>query len=184
MRQATTRQVVTAALTLLVLGTLGAVQAGMGGASFMYDLEQTRPALARVEPAYDTAQLPRLARRVVVVIVDGLRFDRSFELPYLDSLRRRGADVEAQVPYPTWCRPSYVTLLTGVPPSASGVRTDHHSTAVMLDTLMDRARAAGLHSASASDHDVLPRLFLRRRSAPSSREPIAIDIDDEAELDA
>ncbi|HVK83565.1 MAG TPA: alkaline phosphatase family protein [Kofleriaceae bacterium] len=175
---------VTAALTLLVLGTLGAVQAGMSGASFMYDLEQTRPPLARVEPAYDTAPAPRLARRVVLVIVDGLRFDRSFELPYLDDLRRRGADLELQVPYPTWCRPSYVTLLTGVPPSASGVRTDHHSTAVMLDTLMDRARAAGLRSASASDHDVLPRLFLRRRSAPDSREPIAIDIDDEAELDA
>ncbi|MDX2092094.1 MAG: alkaline phosphatase family protein [Kofleriaceae bacterium] len=184
MRSATTRQVVTAALTLLVLGTLGAVQAGMAGASFMYDLEQTRPQLARNEPAYDRGALPRLSRRVFLVIVDGLRSDRSFELPFLDDLRRRGADVELQVPYPTWCRPGYVTLLTGVPPAASGVRTDHHSTPVMLDSLMDRARAAGLRTACASDYAVLPRLFLRRRSAPTSREPIEIDIDDEAELDA
>jgi hypothetical protein len=184
MRSATTRQVVAAALTLLVVGTLGAVQAGFAGASFMYDLEQPRPPLARTEPAYDPRPAPRLAHRVFLVIVDGLRFDRSFELPYLDELRRRGTDLELQVPYPTWCRPSYVTLLTGVPPSASGVRTDHHSTPVMLDSLMDRARAAGLRTASASDHDVLPRLFLRRRSDPTSREPIAIDIDDEAELDA
>ena len=61
--------------------------------------------------------------------------------------------------------PNYVSILTGVPPSASGVRTNHHSTPVPLDSLMDRARAAGLHVATATDYDVLPRMFLRPRSA-------------------
>jgi hypothetical protein len=168
---APTRQVVIAALTLLVLGGVGAVQAGLAGGEFMFDLEQERPALARVSPAVFDPHTPRLARRVYVVIIDGLRADKSYELPFIDSLRRRGVDAEAQSHYPTWSRPNYVSILTGVPPSASGVRTNHHSTPVGLDSLMDRAQAAGLSTAMATDYDVLPRLFLRTR-APRSGEVV------------
>src|SRR5439155_21210423 len=122
---------------LLVLGGVGAVKAGLAGGDFMYDLEDARPALARVPPAIEDPHTPRLARRVFLVIVDGLRLDKSYELPFLDSLRRRRLDTEAASHYPTWSRPNYVSILTGVPPSASGVRTNHHATRVLLDTLMD-----------------------------------------------
>src|SRR6185295_16388848 len=61
---APTRQVVAAALALLVLGAVGAVQAGLAGASFMFDLEQVEPALARVRPEVLDPGTPRLARRV------------------------------------------------------------------------------------------------------------------------
>jgi len=176
---APTRHVVTAALTLLVVGTVGAVQAGMAGGSFMHDLEQVQPALARIEPVVEDPHTPRLARRVFLVIVDGLRLDRSYELPFLDELRRRGVDAEATAHYPTWSRPNYVAILTGVPPSASGVRTNHHATPVQLDTLMDRARAAGLSAASGTDYDVLPRLFLRPPTG-ASRIGIEVDIDQRA----
>ncbi len=184
-RTAPTRQVVAAALVLLVVGALGAIQAGFAGGGFMFDLEQVQPALARTTPVVDPTPTPRLARRVYLVIVDGLRADRSYELPYLDELRRRGVDLEVSSHYPTWSRPNYVSILTGVPPSASGVRTNHHYTPVMLDSLMDRARASGLRVATATDYDVLPRLFLRRRSdihkPPAEIEPIEIDIDDPEE---
>ncbi len=165
-RTASTRHVVVAALVLLVLGAIGALQAGRAGASFMYDLEQEVPPLARHAPAIEDPHTPRLARRVFLVIVDGLRLDRSYELPFLDSLRRTGLDAEASSHYPTWSRPNYVSILTGVPPSASGVRTNHHHTPVPLDALMDRARAAGLRVATATDYDVLPRLFLRPTGGP------------------
>ena len=125
---------------IVVLGGVGALQAGLAGAQFMFDLEQERPALSRVAPAVLDAETPRLARRVFVVIVDGLRLDKSYELPFIDSLRRRGVDGEAQSHYPSWSRPNYVSILTGVPPSASGVRTNHHTTPVALDSLMDRAK--------------------------------------------
>ncbi|HEY0481623.1 MAG TPA: alkaline phosphatase family protein [Kofleriaceae bacterium] len=174
---APTRQVVAAALTLLVLGGVGAVQAGMAGASFMFDLEQIEPALARVPPAIEHAETPRLARRVFLVVIDGLRLDRSYELPFLDELRRRGVDGEATSHYPTWSRPNYVSILTGVPPHASGVRTNHHATPVQLDSLMDRARAAGLHVATATDYDVLPRLFLRRRAASAPTPPAVLGVE-------
>jgi len=139
---------VAAALALLVLGAVGAVQAGLAGASFMFDLEQVEPALSRVAPAIEDPHTPRLARRVFLAVIDGLRLDRSYELPFLDQLRRRGVDSEAISHYPTWSRPNYVSILTGVPPYASGVRTNHHATPVALDSLMDRARAAGLRVAT------------------------------------
>jgi len=179
---APTRHVVAAALTLLVVGTVGAVQAGMAGGSFMHDLEQVQPALARIDPVVEDPHTPRLARRVFLVIVDGLRLDRSYELPFLDELRRRGVDAEATAHYPTWSRPNYVAILTGVPPSASGVRTNHHATPVQLDALMDRVRAAGLSAASGTDYDVLPRLFLRPRTG-ASRIGIEVDIDLQSERD-
>src|SRR5215470_19602936 len=92
---APTRQVVAAALTLCILGGVGAVQAGVAGASFMFDLEQVEPALAVVPPATPDPHTPRLARRVFLVIIDGLRLDRSYELAFLDDLRRRGVDGDA-----------------------------------------------------------------------------------------
>src|SRR3954469_7173340 len=158
---ARTRQVVVAALLLVVLGGIGAVQAALSGASFMHDLEIVEPPLARIEPSIQDPRTPRLAHRVFLVIIDGLRRDKSYELPYLDSLRRQGLDLEASSHYPTWSRPNYVSILAGVPPSASGVRTNHHATPVTLDTLMDRAPAAGLTVATATDYAVLPQLFLR-----------------------
>jgi len=186
---APTRQVVAAALTLLVLGGVGAVQAGLAGASFMFDLEQVEPALTRQPPDLEDPRTPRLARRVFLVVIDGLRLDRSYELPFLDELRRRGVDSEATSHYPTWSRPNYVSILTGVPPHASGVRTNHHGTPVLLDSLMDRARAAGLRVATATDYDVLPRLFLRHRGVtPATAETTAettavIDTEHDAQSD-
>lgn len=178
------RRVVAAAVALLLLGGIGAVQAGMAGADFMFDLEQDQPALALSAPMVADPGTPRLARRVFVVIVDGLRLDKSYELPFLDELRRRGVDAEAQSHYPSWSRPNYVSILTGVPPSASGVRTNHHATPVQLDSLMDRAHAAGLASACATDYDVLPQLFLRRGMHPRVRAvpPPPDERDDDAEL--
>lgn len=182
---APTRQVVVAALVLLVVGAAGALQAARAGGSFMRDLEHEQPALSRIAPVVDVTPPPRMSRRVFLVIVDGLRLDRSYQLPFLDELRRRGVDTEAVSHYPSWSRPNYVSILTGVPPIASGVRTNHHSQPVQLDSLMDRARAAGLRVATATDYDVLPRMFLRRRglSIEVVREPIDIDIDEDEDVD-
>jgi hypothetical protein len=164
-------------VVLLIVGAMGAIQAGFAGGGFMFDLEQVQPALARTQPVIDPTPQPRAARRVYLMIIDGLRSDHSYELPYLDELRRRGVDVEVTSHYPTWSRPNYVSILTGVPPSASGVRTNHHATPVLLDSLMDRAHAAGLRVATATDYDNLPKLFLRRRGE-LRKEPLDVDIDD------
>jgi type I phosphodiesterase/nucleotide pyrophosphatase len=116
--------------------------------------------LAAVAPRIDDPHTPRLARRVVLVIIDGLGADEA-HLALLDELRRRGASAVARVPYPTISRPNYVTILTGVPPRDSGVRANRVRAPVALDTVMDRARAAGLRVATASDFGTIATLFLR-----------------------
>src|SRR5688500_17078387 len=167
---------VTAAVLLLLAGGIAATFAGCQGATFMYDLEQPRPALSYVGPVLETPG-KRLSRRVVLAIVDGLRVDTSRGLPYLDDLRARGVDTTASSQYPTFSRPNYVNLLTGVPPEASGVRTNEHPTTVVLDTLMSRLRAAKLRSGYASDYDSMPRLFLRPRGEVPPEALEAIDVD-------
>jgi hypothetical protein len=62
------------------------------------------------------------------------------------------------------------------------VRTNHHGAPVQLDSLMDRARAAGLRVATATDYDVLPRMFLRRRGAGASPGPATLDPQAAADL--
>lgn len=164
-----------AAVTLVVIGGIGAFLAGSAGVNFMSALEQTRSPLSRAQPTIIDPGTPRLARRVVLVIIDGLRYDRSYGLPYLEKLRRAGVDTQALSHYPTWSRPNYVTILTGVPPQASGVRTNRHSTPVVLDSLMDRLRAGGLESAVTADNEAMPALFLRPPVIDAELETIDID---------
>jgi hypothetical protein len=166
-----------AAVVLVFVGAVGAWRSAVTGADFMFDLEQARSALARTAPVVIDPHTDRLSRQVVLVIIDGLRVDASREMRFLDGLRERGVDGVARSHYPSWSRPNYVSILTGVPPQASGVRTNRHYTPVSLDTLMDRAREAKLASASASEYSPLPALFLRPVD-PSQQEQVdQVDID-------
>ncbi|MBK7198930.1 MAG: alkaline phosphatase family protein [Myxococcales bacterium] len=176
-RIARTPWAVIAAIVLVVVGAIGAVRAALTGADFMYDLEQPRSALARTPPVVIDPATPRLAQRVLLIIVDGLRWDASRRMPSLDRLRGRGVDGHATSHYPSWSRPNYVSILTGVSPQASGVRTNRHYSPVALDTLMDRAQAAHVRSAAASDNSPLPALFLRPLDPARLAELDELDID-------
>jgi hypothetical protein len=139
-----------AALILAVGAGLVVRDAFGAAAAFHPRLNLPRPALARVSPMLGHAPRRR-ARRVVLVIIDGLRLDSSFGLPYLDSLRRIGVDAVADSDFPTWSRPNHTTIVTGVPPIASGVRNNQFGFTVALDSLMARGNAAGMHSAFVGD---------------------------------
>src|SRR5258706_3321189 len=152
---------VAVALVLVAVATLGAVQLGMSAAGSSSEFGVAMPPLASVPPAIIDPHTPRLSRRVVLVVIDGLRFDVSQHQPFLDELRSRGIAAHASALYPTWSRPGYVTALTGVPPPASGVRTNRVVTPVPFDSLMERARAAGLRVATAGDIGMIPPLFIR-----------------------
>jgi len=124
------------------------------------ELALAAPPLAQAPPQLDDPHTPRLTRRVVLIVIDGLGLDEA-HLPYLDELRGRGVAASARVPYPTISRPSYVTILTGVPPGDSGVRANRVEAPVAVDTVMDRVRSAGLRVATASDFGSLASLFVR-----------------------
>ena len=152
--------VVTAVILVLFAGSM-AIRLGIAGDRFLPSLNTSTPALATIEPT--TAPAPkRLSHRVVVVIIDGLRLRESYGLPYLQSLRKLGIDASAVSHYPTFSRPNYVTIVTGVPPRYSGVRTNHYNRAVRLDSVMDRANASGLSSAYVGNvSNGLPVMFTR-----------------------
>src|SRR5262245_32748263 len=110
-----------AALSALAMGL--AVASLRSVLRFIPSLNVMKPALADCAPVV-APPADRLARRVVLVVVDGLRLDTSYGRPFLDGLRTRGVDAQARVGFPTLSRPNYVTLLTGVEPRWSGVRSN------------------------------------------------------------
>ncbi len=141
---------VVAAVLLVGMGASMALRAVDSADSFRPDLNQRQPALAGTTPALGPRPA-RVARRVVLVIIDGLRLRGSYGNTFLDSMRRRGVDAVARSHFPTYSRPNHVAILTGVPPAWSGVRNNAYAWPVALDSLMDRANAADLRSAYAGD---------------------------------
>ncbi len=137
----------------LVLVIALAVVAGFAVTAlrFLPSLDTDHPALADVPIVHEPAP-PRLARRVILVIFDGLRLDTSRGLPFLDRLRARGVDGAAHVPFPTLSIPNYVTILSGVEPRWSGVRNNEWTGTLALDTLPARIAALQQRVGFASDH--------------------------------
>lgn len=140
-----------AAAVLVVLAGVLAIFAARAGADFLPSLNVRHPALATLTPTRN-APPPRVSRRVILVIIDGLRLKDSFGTPYLTSLRRAGIDAAARSHFPTISRANYVSIVTGVPPAASGVRSNDYNWPVPLDNLMARAKDAGLDSAYVADY--------------------------------
>jgi hypothetical protein len=138
--------------------------------------------LARVEPT--SAPAPRrLARRVFLVMIDGLRLDTSYGRSFLDELRARGIDAEARTHFPSMSRPNHTTIVTGVEPRYSGVRTNMWNTPVPLDTVMARAHAAGLRVALFADGEpgmgvMYPTSFDDLVDAPFNREVMLTSAED------
>ncbi|HSS03160.1 MAG TPA: alkaline phosphatase family protein, partial [Kofleriaceae bacterium] len=164
------RRLATAGLALAMLATAGWL--GNRVRSWNDELALPAPPVARMAEHSESSddhdpRTPRLAGRVVLVVIDGLGIDEAQQpqLSYLHALGRSGVAATARVPYPTISRPNYVTILTGVPPRDSGVRVNRVQAPVAVDTVMDRVRAAGLGAATASDFGMMASLFLRNTAS-------------------
>ncbi len=147
------------AVVLALVAALGAWRVATFALGFNDELQLQDPALARSQPAIVDPRTPRLSQRVILVMVDGLRLDHSRQAGF-NTVRRAGIDGAAGSHYPTVSRPNYITLLTGVPPIASGVRHNRVRAPIRLDSIMTRAKAAGLRVTTASDIGMVPPLFL------------------------
>jgi hypothetical protein len=82
-------------------------------------------------------------RRVVVVLIDGLRDDASRTMASISGLRARGADVRLTVPQPSLSYPTWTTIVTGAPQQISGVTTNWFEGPVKVETLFDVAAGSG-----------------------------------------
>lgn len=144
------------AVVLLAVGALLAAarctQRGLVDAGALFaQINIADPRLAQLPLQQAARPAAPLSRRVVLVVIDGLGEDRSHGLPVLDELRRRGAATVATSHLPSLSRPNYVSLLTGVPPRWSGVRTNDYAWEVPLDSLLLRVHKSARQTAFITD---------------------------------
>lgn len=99
-----------------------------------------------------------LARRVVVVVVDGLRLDSSRNMKTLNALRIQGADFRAWTGEPSLSYPGWTLIASGAAPEVSGVTTNWYSGPVRVDHLFAAAKRAGFRTGLAG-HSGWGKLF-------------------------
>lgn len=113
-----------------------------------------RSPLATNPPAPVTAPGNALTRRVVFVLIDGLRKDVSEEtttMPFLAELRARGASATVHSHAPSFSAPSYTVLFTGAWPDISdgpAINLDYDQYWTWTqDNVFSAAKRAGLRTA-------------------------------------
>lgn len=102
--------------------------------------------LAEVEHARSTRPpAPALARRVLVVVVDGLGYEAAAALDPLADLRDAGAFRELRAEFPTFTSPAITSMVVGLGPRDSGVRLNgDHTGAAGLDSVLAAAWDEGV----------------------------------------
>ena len=91
-----------------------------------------------------------LVRRVVLVILDGVRIDLSRQhMPFLNSLRRAGADGVARVSQPSLSNPGRTVMVSGAWPEVNGVTFNSGYNPITVDTIFSLAQAARMKTAVA-----------------------------------
>jgi len=92
---------------------------------------------------------PALARRVVLVVVDGLRLDASRTMATLNALRERGADFTAWTGEPSLSYPGWTVIGSGATQEVSAVTTNWYEGPVPVDHLFASAASARLRTGIA-----------------------------------
>lgn len=115
---------------------------------YVYDLPRGEPT-------------PRLADRVVLVVIDGLRVDEARGLPTFQALGQQGSLLVARTDQPSLSLPGWTALTSGAPPEISGVTTNWYDGRVRVDSVLREAKAAGLTTAVAGN-EAWGQLYGRR----------------------
>jgi hypothetical protein len=116
---------------------------------YLERLNTARTLLPDRVPESGGAALKPLARRVVVLFLDGLGFEASRALPALSEAAARGVRRPLTADFPSFTYPAVVAFATGVPPLYSGLRINAAEAERVirerpLPSLLDGARRAGL----------------------------------------
>jgi hypothetical protein len=136
-------------LLLLVIG------AAIWAAKLMDSAQNYRSPLANTPPTPGETLGKPMTQRIVIVLIDALRYDTSINaavMPFLDSLRLRGASAVMHSQPPSFSAPGWTTILTGAwpyindsqlfnPPDPNGARP------YTQDDIFAAAQRAGLKTA-------------------------------------
>ncbi|MCY0898634.1 MAG: alkaline phosphatase family protein [Firmicutes bacterium] len=95
-----------------------------------------------------------MPRPLVFVLVDGLSRRGALAMPGLAALVARGEAFRwsVEVAEPTWSRPNYATLVSGLSPARHGITRNEQRQPLDGETLFDTLRQHGLRTAVAGYH--------------------------------
>src|SRR5436309_14863256 len=93
---------------------------------------------------------PRLVDQVVIVVADGLAYHASRSMPFLNELRRQGADVDCRAGLPSLSLPGRAVMLSGSWPEIHGQATNFNPRPLTVETLFQTARRKGMRTALAA----------------------------------
>lgn len=91
--------------------------------------------------------------RVVLAVVGGLREDYFREVPWFGELEKSGFRAVLESAHPSHGRAAHAVIFTGGTADRTGIRTDRYLKPLPLDTIFDRATAAGITVAAGADLD-------------------------------
>jgi len=110
-----------------------------------------------------------LVQQVVLVLIGGLSYDASLEMPYLNTLRPQGLDAQCTGYYPSYSQSAWTTLISGAGPETSDaplVNLPHEQLQYLtVDDLFTEAKRAKLTTAIAGFHwweNMIPEKTLDR----------------------
>jgi len=111
-----------------------------------------------------------LVQQVVVVLIGGLRYDASLEMPFLNTLREQGLDARCTGDYPSYSQSAWTTLISGAGPEigdAPLVNLPYEQLSFLtVDGLFTEAKRANLTTALVGFHwweRMIPEQVLDRR---------------------
>jgi len=93
---------------------------------------------------------PALVDQVVIVVVDGLAYHASRSMPFLNELRRQGADVDCRAGLPSLSLPGRAVMMSGAWQEIHGQVTNFNPRPLTVETLFETARRKGLRTALAA----------------------------------
>jgi hypothetical protein len=111
-----------------------------------------------------------LVQQVVVVLIGGLRYDASLEMPFLNTLREQGLDARCSGDYPSYSQGAWTTLISGAGPEISDaplVNLPYEQLSFLtVDGLFTEAKRANLTTALVGFHwweRMIPEQVVDRR---------------------
>jgi hypothetical protein len=143
----------------VLFGILGLVFLAIGALTWAFGLmdsaQNYRSPLANISPTPGQILGSPVTRRVVVVLIDALRYDTSINttiMPFLNNLRTLGASATMHSQPPSFSAPGWATILTGAWPYINDSQLfnppDPHSARPFTqDDIFADAQRAGLNTA-------------------------------------
>jgi hypothetical protein len=142
------------------------ILAGLGATLMRADLKAVGnlnlpgPVFIPTSPGEPSPTVATPRRRVLAVLIDGLRDDVALRQPFIARLAREGVRAELWADMPTYSAAQWVAALSGVRPADSGVRANFGLLRTPLDNVARRVtRGGGVAVNLADDVDWWTRLF-------------------------